>query len=122
MKFALFIVTSTLLISCAKEKTPDPYAGDYDCQVQKKEVVAGSAAVYTNYTEVLTVTKQNQDYDVMGFRIHEDSVVHGKTFNFGAGSNGMSVRFEPDSIYVLKRVGSLGTWDEYEYKGRRTGL
>lgn len=120
MKFVLFAFIATILFSCAKDQLPDPYAGDYECQVVKIEVMLGEPSVTTQYSEIFNVKKEGDYYKCYQELIHEDSVELGKSFFYYYGSGAhLNVRFEVDSLYVDYRVGGLGAYTQYHYAGVR---
>ncbi len=108
------------LTSCLKDKVEHPFAGTYDCQVQKSYWDNSGESADSVFQKAITITSEEDTIDVLGARIHENNVEYGKTISFSAGFNYMNFRFEPDSVYINLHYGGSGSISSTAYAGRKT--
>lgn len=121
MRAAIYILalSTIFLASCVSDQLEHPFAGTYDCEVTHHYWDINGTNTFSTEVKHISVTLSNDSVEVLGSKIAQDELEYGQSYFFGVSYNHMTVRFEPDSIFISSFSGGLGGGTSTSYKGRK---
>lgn len=116
--FFLCCVVLISFASCDKYHAKK-LAGVYFCEVKYSYWDMTPTNIDSTYNQEIEITQKGKELDVLGYKVHIDSLWNEKEYMVGGVHNYLNTLFRDDSVYITSYSGGLGGGATWKYAGSK---